>query len=567
MYFARPHPYNIDMKLQTSPIFNQVGFDNIRGDTFGGVTAAVVALPMALAFGVASGAGPEAGLYGAVLVGLFAALFGATPTLISEPTGPMTVVFTAVLASLIATNPDQGLAMAFTVVILAGVFQISFGIFKIGHFVTLMPYTVVSGFMSGIGFILIILQIGPLLGSAPPSGGAIGTLSALPLLLSSIAWTDLALGALTFCVLIYTPKQLRRYLPPQLLALVLGTIVSIFILSGEIRIIGEIPTGLPSMQMPAFDWGHWQTILVNALVLAMLGSIDALLTSVIAESMTKQESDANKELIGQGIGNIASGLFGGLPGAGATMGTVVNIQAGAQTALSGLIRVLVLIIVIIGIADLTAMIPLAVLSGIALSVGLNIIDWGFLKRAHRVSPKSAAIMYVVIGLTVFVDLIIAVSIGVFVANLLTIDRLTKVQSGSVKAIRDGDEEDLTRGEQTILNDANGKILVFSLGGPLFFGLAKAISRQRAVLSDHEVLVLDFTDVPVIGVSSSLAIEQMVHDDLAAEKPVYLVGMVGRVQERMDRLGVLDHISSNHIFTNRQSCLEDASIYLKQKADS
>ena len=555
------------MNMQPSSIFNQIGFDNIRGDTFGGITAAVVALPMALAFGVASGAGPEAGLYGAVLVGLFAALFGATPTLISEPTGPMTVVFTAVLASLIATNPDQGLAMAFTVVILAGVFQISFGIFKIGHFVTLMPYTVVSGFMSGIGLILIILQIGPLLGSAPPAGGVIGTLSALPLLLSSIAWTELALGALTFCVLIYTPKQLRRYLPPQLLALVLGTIVSIFVLSGEIRIIGEIPTGLPSMQMPAFDWGHWQTILVNALVLAMLGSIDALLTSVIADSMTKQESNANKELIGQGIGNIASGLFGGLPGAGATMGTVVNIQAGAQTALSGLIRVLVLIIVIIGIADLTAMIPLAVLSGIALSVGLNIIDWGFLKRAHRVSPKSTAIMYAVIGLTVFVDLIIAVSIGVFVANLLTIDRLTKVQSDSVKAIRDGDEQELTHGEQTILNDANGKILVFSLGGPLFFGLAKAISRQRAVLSDHEVLVLDFTDVPVIGVSSSLAIEQIVHDDLAAEKPVYLVGMVDSVQERMGRLGVLDHISSNHIFSDRQSCLEDASVYLKQQADT
>ena len=175
-------------------------------------------------------------------------------------------------------------------------------------------------------------------------------------------------------------------------------------------------------------------------------------------------------------------------------------------------------------------------------------------------------MYAVIGLTVFVDLIIAVSIGVFVANLLTIDRLTKVQSDSVKAIRDGDEQELTHGEQTILNDANGKILVFSLGGPLFFGLAKAISRQRAVLSDHEVLVLDFTDVPVIGVSSSLAIEQIVHDDLAAEKPVYLVGMVDSVQERMGRLGVLDHISSNHIFSDRQSCLEDASVYLKQQVD-
>ncbi len=555
------------MSQDSAAIFNRIRFDNIKGDAFGGVTAAVIALPMALAFGVASGAGAEAGLYGAVLIGLFAAIFGATPTLISEPTGPMTVVFTAVIASLVATNPEQGLAMAFTVVMLAGIFQIGFGIFKIGHFVTLMPYTVVSGFMSGIGLILIILQIGPLLGSAPPSGGVIGTLGALPSLISSLDWSELVLGAITFGILVFTPSSIRRFLPPQLLALVIGTLIGIFVLSGNVRIIGEIPTGLPSIQMPTFDWMHWRTILVNALVLAMLGSIDALLTSVIADSLTKQESNANKELVGQGIGNIASGLFGGLPGAGATMGTVVNIQAGAQTALSGIVRVLVLILVIIGIADLTAMIPLAVLSGIALSVGLNIIDWGFLKRAHRVSPKSAAIMYGVIGLTVFVDLIIAVSIGVFVANLLTIDRLTKVQSDSVKTFTDGDDEELTHGEQTILNNANGKILVFSLGGPLFFGLAKAISRQRTVLSDHQVLVLDFTDVPVIGVSSSLAIEQMVHDDLEASKPVYLVGMVQSVKERMERLGVLDHIPVDHIYTERQQCLQDVSTYLQQKADA
>ena len=318
--------------------------------------------------------------------------------------------------------------------------------------------------------------------------------------------------------------------------------------------------------MPTFDWDHWQTILVNALVLAMLGSIDALLTSVIADSLTREESNANKELIGQGIGNIASGLFGGLPGAGATMGTVVNIQAGAQTALSGMIRVLILVLVIIGIADLIAAIPIAVLSGIALSVGLNIIDWSFLRRVHHVSPKSAVILYGVIGLTVFVDLIIAVSIGVFVANLLTIDRLTKIQSDGVKAIRDGDEKELTRGEQTILNDANGKILIFSLGGPLFFGLAKAISRQRTVLSDHQVLVMDFTDVPVIGVSSSLAIEQMVYDDLATGKPVYFVGMVDSVRERMGRLGLLENIPVDRIYTERRACLESASAYLKQKVN-
>jgi len=214
--------------------------------------------------------------------------------------------------------------------------------------------------------ILIILQIGPFLGSAPPPGGVIGTLESLPTLVSNISWAEFALGTITFAVLVFTPKQVRRFLPPQLLALVLGTVIAVLFFSSDIRVIGEIPTGLPSLQMPVFDWSQWQVMLVNALVLAMLGSIDALLTSVIADNLTKQESNANKELIGQGVGNIASGLFGGIPGAGATMGTVVNIQAGARSALSGLTRVAVLrVVVIIWIAELTAMIPLAVLSGIA----------------------------------------------------------------------------------------------------------------------------------------------------------------------------------------------------------
>ena len=532
---------------------------HLRGDIYGGLTAGVVAIPLALAFGVASGLGPMAGMYGAIIVGFFAAWFGGTPTNVSGPTGPMVVVLAGLFASL---SGDVGLIL--TAVVLAGLFQIAFGVARIGDFIRLVPYPVVSGFMSGIGVIIIILQLDATVGHMAPAG-TIPALLYLPTAFLDINFSAFTVAAVTLLVVYTWPTAWGKYLPSALAALIVGTVLSLFV--GELPILGDIPSGLPEFHMPVFEQSVMFLVVEAAFILAILGSIDSLLTSLVADNMTRTRHDSNQELIGQGIGNIASGLFGGLPGAGATMGTVVNIQAGAQTALSGLIRVLVLIIVIIGIADLTAMIPLAVLSGIALSVGLNIIDWGFLKRAHRVSPKSAAIMYAVIGLTVFVDLIIAVSIGVFVANLLTIDRLTKVQSDSVKAIRDGDEDELTRGEQTILNDANGKILVFSLGGPLFFGLAKAISRQRAVLSDHEVLFLDFTDVPVIGVSSSLAMEQMVHDDLAAEKPVYLVGMVDSVQERMGRLGVLDHISVNHIFTDRQSCLEDASVYLKQKADT
>ena len=186
-------------------LLNHISTNNIKGDLFGGVTAAIVALPLALAFGVASGAGAAAGLWGAVIVGLFAALFGGTPTLISEPTGPMTVVMTAVIASLTASDPENGLAMAFTVVMLAGVFQIVFGFLRLGRYITQMPYTVISGFMSGIGIILIILQLGPFLGQAIPKGGVMGTLSVLPQLVGSARPIEVGLALLTLAILWFTP--------------------------------------------------------------------------------------------------------------------------------------------------------------------------------------------------------------------------------------------------------------------------------------------------------------------------------------------------------------------------
>lgn len=542
-------------------LFNEIRFDNLRGDLFGGVTAAVIALPMALAFGVASGAGPAAGLYGAVLVGLFAALFGATPTLISEPTGPMTVVMTAVIAQLIATNPEQGMAMAFTVVMMAGLFQILFGALKLGNYVTMMPYTVVSGFMTGIGIILIVLQLAPFLGHATPPGGVIGSLQTLPQLIADIKPAEFALAAFTFGLIALFPQRLRRLMPPQLIALVIGSLVSVLLLSDmDIRRIGEIPTGLPALHVPVFTAAQWQLMVIDAAVLAVLGSIDALLTSVIAENLTRKESNSNKELFGQGMGNLASGLFGGIPGAGATMGTVVNIQTGGRSALSGLTRAGLLLIVVLWAGPLTANIPLAVLAGIALKVGVDIIDWSFLKRAHRVSPKAAAIMYGVIALTVFVDLIAAVAIGVFIANVLTIDRMVKLQSDAVKAIShppDGCKV-LTRDEQTLMERAKGKILVFSLGGPLIFGLAKAISRKYAVLADHEVLILDFTDVPMLGVSSSLALEQLVIEDVAADRPVFIAGATGDVKQRLEVLGVTRRLPAGHVLATRQDALEAAN---------
>ena len=540
---------------------NHISTRNVRGDVFGGVTAAVVALPMALAFRVASGAGAAAGLWGAVIIGLVASLFGGTPTLISEPTGPMTVVFTAVILSFTSQIPDKGtaLAMAFTVVVLAGVFQILFGFFRLGRYITMMPYTVISGFMSGIGVILVILQLAPFLGQSSPPGGVIGTLGALPELAAGVQPLELALAVITLLILWFTPEQLKRFCPPQLLALVVGTVLSLTLFGDiELRRIPEFTAEFPSFNPPTFSGEQIRLMVVNGAVLGMLGCIDALLTSVVADSLTRTEHDSNKELIGQGLGNVMSGLFGGLPGAGATMGTVVNIQAGGRSALSGIVRALILMLVILLAAPLASQIPLAVLAGIALKVGFDIIDWSFLQRAHHLSIKAACITYGVIALTVLVDLIWAVFIGVFVANVLTIERMTALQARGVKTISTTDDDvELPEDQQALLDQAAGRLLLFQLTGPMIFGVAKTISREHNAIEDCEAVLFDLTEVSHLGVTASLALENAIKEAVEVGRSVYLVVMNGSTRNRLEKLKLLELLPDNHVSEDREEILRRA----------
>ena len=545
-------------------VLNHISTTNIKGDLFGGVTAAIVALPLALAFGVASGAGAAAGLWGAVLVGLFAALFGGTPTLISEPTGPMTVVMTAVIASLTARDPENGLAMAFTVVMLAGIFQMVFGVLKLGRYITQMPYTVISGFMSGIGFILIILQLGPFLGQAIPKGGVMGTLTALPQLLQNARPTEVLLAVITLAILWLTPSRVKKVAPPQLIALVIGTLLSLSLLSGGgeggegIRRIGEIASGFPKLQLPTFAPAQLQTMVVSAAVLGMLGCIDALLTAVIADSVTRTEHDSNKELIGQGLGNLVSGLFGGIAGAGATMGTVVNIQAGGRSALSGISRALILMVVILAGGRLAAQIPQAVLAGIALKVGVDIVDWGFIKRAHRISISGAVIMYLVIALTVLVDLIVAVGVGVFIANILTIDKMSALQSKSVKSVSTGDGDLMIPDEEkALLDQGKGQVLLFQLNGAMIFGVAKAIAREHNAIRDCKAVIFDLSEVSHLGVTAALAVENAVEEAIEKGRQVFVVGAADTTQRRLEKLGLYKKLPAERTSISRHEALQQA----------
>lgn len=540
---------------------------NLKGDLFGGVTTAVISLPLALAFGVASGAGAEAGLWGAIMVGFFAALWGGSTTLISEPTGPMTVIMTAVLTSMMAKYPETGMAMAFTIVMMAGAFQVLLGTLKLGKYVTLMPYSVISGFMSGIGVILILLQISPLLGQAAPAGGVMGTLSELPDILANIKFGELFLGVLTLGILFFLPKEYRKYVPAQLIALVAVTLLSMIIFDTDsIRRIGEIPAGLPSLVIPHFNAEMFTAMVIDALVLGTLGCIDTLLTAVIGDSLTRKEHDSDKELRGQGFANMISGLFGALPGAGATMGTVTNIQVGARSPLSGIIRAAVLALVVLIAGGLTEPIPMAVLAGIAVYVGFNILDWSFIQRAHKVSVQGMAIMYGVMFLTVFVDLIVAVGLGVFISNILVIEQLSREQTRTVRSISDtdGDDDDLplTEDERAILDRAHGKLLFLYLSGPMIFSVSKAISRQHTSVSDYEVMILDLTDVPMIDVTVGLALENAIKDALDAQCEVFLLCPNEQTLQELEKFHVVDLVPNSNTYSLRRDALEAALKYIE-----
>ncbi|MEZ5614229.1 MAG: SulP family inorganic anion transporter [Rhodocyclaceae bacterium] len=552
-------------------------FDNLRGDLFGGITAAVVALPLALAFGVASGAGPVAGLYGAICVGFFAALFGGTPSQVSGPTGPMTVVMAAVFTQYTALYPDdpgKGVALAFTVVMLGGGFQMLFGFLKLGKYINLVPAPVISGFMTGIGVIIILLQLAPLLGQAG-AAGPLEAARALPHAMAHIVPAAAILGGATLLVVYLWPQRFNRVLPAPLLALVAGSLGLYLVSGGSIdtrdidgrtlhflggaSILGDIPGGLPSLRFPHIDLALAADMIKSALMLAVLGSIDSLLTSLVADNITRTYHASDRELVGQGIGNAVSGLFGGLPGAGATMRTVVNVRAGGLTPLSGMVHAAALLAVALGAGSLARFVPHAVLAGILVKVGTDIVDWDFLRRIRHVSPAGTAMMLTVFFLTVFVDLITAVAIGMIMASLLLMKRVTELQLASITAITAPHAEaPLSAEERVLLGAAGGRILLFHLGGPMSFGAAKDMVRRLATFDEYDALVLDLADVPSVDYTTTRSIEDMIQRAQGSGRAVYLTGEPAQVMGMLRKHGVLAQLPAGHHLPARLAGLAAAA---------
>jgi SulP family sulfate permease len=542
-------------------------FDNLRGDIFGGITAGIVALPLALAFGVQSGAGPVAGLYGAIALGIFAATFGGTSSQVSGPTGPMTVVAALVVIKAIEEygSLEAGMGFIICIFVLAGVVQILFGVLQLGAYIKYIPYPVVSGFMSGIGGIIILLQIFPFFGQTSPKK-VVDVITHLADVIPIVNWEAMIIASSTIAI-IYLFPRVTKAVPSTLIALVSMTILTNWI-GLEVPVIGTIPSSLPELKLSSIASIHASdiTLIIElALTLALLGAIDSLLTSVIADNITKTKHHSNRELVGQGIGNIMAGCIGGLPGAGATMRTLVNVNAGGQTPLSGVVHGVLLLATLLGLGNYAQEIPIPVLAGILITVGIGIIDYKGFRHIKSVPRTDAVVMLIVLGMTVFVDLIQAVAVGLILSSILFMKQMSD-QLGSEVKILPIKENCREWWKENIPDSIADKIYVKHFPGPIFFGFAPALQAVAESLPDIRVVIFRMMNVPNIDQTGLYALEEVV---LSLEKrniAVVITGLQKQPYRLLERINLVPGlIPENYIFDEIEDCIQWLGEELRKSA--
>ena len=519
---------------------------SLKGDIFGALTSTIVALPFALAFGITSGAGATAGLYCAIITGFFASLFGGTNQQISGPNTGLTVAMAAIISSFMAQSPESGLAAAFTCVTLAGLLQILFGSLKLGKYFVLVSYPVISGFTSGIGILIILSQLDTFLGYS---------VSQLPQQYASgeLVKSNQILALAALGLLFVWPQKLNNKVPASVLVLLLGVLFLVF--SGsELKVVEAIPSALPQFQWPVWDASLLGEMFKSALLLAILSTLDSLMTSLTVDSMSDELHDSDQELIGQGIGNTLAGLFGALPGGGATMRTVTNLRAGGKTPISGMLHAIFILVIVLWAGDYTPYIPVAVLSAILLKVGLSIIDWNFLRRLHQLPLFSAGLMLSVMAMSVIFDLVTAVLVGVFVANMVTIRRLSEIQLDNLTLWHQQHTNALPEPDLALYQQLSDKLNILHISGPISFGVARGLKQRMSQTEGDKALLIDLQDARFVGITSTIAIEEIILSYLQQGKQVYLSGVCDRVKQDFDKLQLMQKLPVDNVFSNRQAAL-------------
>jgi sulfate permease, SulP family len=525
---------------------------HIRNNMLAGVVVGIVALPLALAFAIASGARPEQGLYTAIVAAALTSLFGGTRVQISGPTG----AFVAVLAIITAQHGIAGLQIA---TLMAGVILVVFGVARLGGVIKFIPNPVITGFTAGIAVIIFVGQWKDFLGLTPaPSGLRFheklwALLQALPTI--NLATTGLAL--LSLAILILGTRHLKR-IPAPLLALVAVTgVQAIFHFQGVATIgsaFGGIPRTLPTLSFPSLDLARILSLVGPAFTIALLGSIESLLSAVVADGMTGTRHDSNQELIGQGIANIVAPLFGGFAATGAIARTATNIRNGATGPLAGIVHSLFLILVILFLAPLAAAIPLCCLSAILFVVAWNMSELPHFVRLVRGAPKpDVGILLLTFLLTVFVDLVVAVNVGVILAALLFMRRMAEAVNVELH-VEEKSESGSTRQSGPATND----VVIYSIDGPFFFGAAEKLERTLGRIQRRTTtLVLRMGNVPFVDATGIFALEEIVSDFRKHGANVLLAEVRANVLYKLERGGVIAHLGKENVVATLDEALQRA----------
>ena len=602
-------------------------FSHFRGDFFGGITAGIVALPLALAFGVSSGLGPTAGLYGAIFISFFAALFGGTNTQISGPTAPMTAVSMVIIAGIVAVNDgdvNKALPAILTVFLLSGLMQIGLGFLGLGRYIKYIPYPVVSGFMTAIGVIILVTQVLPALGyypkedveyveqfkpfaeeiildnilkdeaaegilvledfretirraeditqadilkesqtlAAKEASGVMGSLKVIPRALKNINWLEflLALGTI---IIIYGFKRITKAVPSTLVALLVMSAIAV-IFNLDYRPIEQIPSGLPIPKLEIiteFSLGSISPYIFTALTLSLLGAIDSLLTSVVADNMTKTKHKPNKELIGQGIGNSIAAVFGGIPGAGATIRTVVNINAGGKTRLSGMMAGILLFVILLALGPVASKIPAAVLAGILITVGIGVMDYKGLRAIPYMPRPEVAVMIIVLVLSSVWNLVYAVGIGLVIASLMFMKKIGDLTAkrSDVFSLK---KESAWSDEKDFPAELEERVFIKHIKGPLFFGsTAEFQELAMQVPASADILIIRLGRMQYIDQSGLYVMEDVLVDLAKKDIKILLVDPLEQPLYMMERIDIIPNlIPEEYIFETFEECLN----FIKKK---
>lgn len=531
---------------------------NIRGDILAGITVAIIALPLALAFGEMSQLGPVAGIWGAIAGGIVGGLFGGCLVGVSGPTAPKAAQIAAFMSVfVIGTTTSPDLVAAFSIIFLSGAILVLISMLKIARFIHYTPYSVVAGFMCGIGVIVILTQVNAFVGLEAEKN-IHGVFANFGYTISHINIEALYVAIPSLSILFLWPflekkiKQLAM-IPSPLVALLVGTAIA-SIMNLDIPYIGDKMGGTDEAQVFNFylpDLTRFSEFIVPALALAGLAVLDSLLSCIVADNMTGTHHSSDRETFGQGMANMAAGLFGGVTTATATMRTVANVKFGGKTPLASVVHGLTLLAILLGLGSLVAAIPAACLAAILFKVGIDILDYRILPVLKKLPVTDLLVFLMVLGITVWEDLMIAMAIGVVFAFFRFVQEMSATYKHKVISLSESGYAG-TGAERKELNKL--PVSVLQPQGPLFFGSIEPLMEAYANAPKHDKLIVDMSKVTMADLSGVYALEDLIMEAKSKNVEVFVSNASPKIKETLEKVEFIEHIGADHYMDSMRTVI-------------